>query len=146
MSSKLEKDFITLRKQVIEASFGRLNSVQRDAVFTVNGPLLILAGAGSGKTTVLVNRIANLVRYGTAHDSDKIFGTVTEQDVADLRALLENGGKLTARLAGLLAVDTVRPWQILAITFTNKAAGELKTRLADMLGADAQEIMASTFH
>ncbi len=146
MSDKLEREFLTLRRQVIEASFGRLNPVQRDAVFTVNGPLLILAGAGSGKTTVLVNRIANLVRYGTAHDSDKIFGTVTQEDVDALHALLEQGGKLTARLAGLLAVDTVRPWQILAITFTNKAAGELKNRLGDMLGADAQEIVASTFH
>ena len=91
MSSELEKRFLSLRKQVIEASFGRLNPVQRDAVFTVNGPLLILAGAGSGKTTVLVNRIANLVRYGTAHDSDKIYGAVTEEDVAALEALLEKG-------------------------------------------------------
>ncbi len=146
MSNKLEQEFLTLRRRVIEASFGGLNPVQREAVFTVNGPLLILAGAGSGKTTVLINRIANLVRYGIAHDSDKIFGTVTEQDLAELRGLLENGGKLTARLAGLLAVDNVRPWQILAITFTNKAAGELKTRLAGRLGADAQEIVASTFH
>ena len=146
MSNKLEQEFLTLRRRVIEASFGGLNPVQREAVFTVNGPLLILAGAGSGKTTVLINRIANLVRYGIAHDSDKIFGTVTEQDLAELRRLLENGGKLTARLAGLLAVDNVRPWQILAITFTNKAAGELKTRLAGRLGADAQEIVASTFH
>lgn len=146
MSSELEKRFLSLRKQVIEASFGRLNPVQRDAVFTVNGPLLILAGAGSGKTTVLVNRIANLVRYGTAHDSDKVYGAVTEEDVAALEALLKDGGKLTARLAGLLSVDAVRPWHVLAITFTNKAAGELKTRLAAMLGSDAQDIAASTFH
>ncbi|MBC5580199.1 UvrD-helicase domain-containing protein [Anaerofilum sp. BX8] len=146
MSSELEKRFLSLRKQVIEASFGRLNPVQRDAVFTVNGPLLILAGAGSGKTTVLVNRIANLVRYGTAHDSDKIFGTAGEEDVAALEALLKDGGKLTARLASLLSVNAVRPWHVLAITFTNKAAGELKTRLEAMLGSDAQDIAASTFH
>ena len=98
MSSELEREFITLRRQVIEASFGRLNPVQREAVFTVNGPLLILAGAGSGKTTVLVNRIANLVRFGTAHDSDKIFGSVTEQDLEEMRALLHSGGKLSSRL------------------------------------------------
>ena len=146
MSSELEREFITLRRQVIEASFGRLNPVQREAVFTVNGPLLILAGAGSGKTTVLVNRIANLVRFGTAHDSDKIFGSVTEQDLEEMRALLHSGGKLSSRLAGLMPVGAVRPWHILAITFTNKAAGELKDRLAAMLGTDAQDIMASTFH
>ncbi|MDK2813020.1 MAG: ATP-dependent helicase UvrD/PcrA [Clostridiales bacterium] len=147
MGSELEKRFCSLRRQVIEQSFGKLNPVQKDAVFTVEGPLLILAGAGSGKTTVLVNRIANLVRFGIAHDSDRVFGTVTQEQIDELQALLKNGGRPNKELLPLLAVGAVRPWQILAITFTNKAAGELRARLETMLGAgDAGEITASTFH
>ena len=146
MGSELEQRFLKLRRAVIEAGFGRLNEMQKEAVFTVNGPLLILAGAGSGKTTVLVNRIANLVRYGTAHDSDRISGAVTEADLAALAALQKSGARPDEHLARLLAVDNVRPWHVLAITFTNKAAGELKNRLETMLGEDAKDIMASTFH
>lgn len=146
MASALTAQFLQLRKQVIRQSFGRLNPVQQDAAFTTDGPLLILAGAGSGKTTVLVNRIANLVRFGKAYQSDVIYGTPTEEDVTELENLARHGGVPSSRLAGMLRVDAVRPWNILAITFTNKAAGELKSRLADMLGADAEEITASTFH
>lgn len=85
--------------------FSNLNNMQQEAVNTTNGPLLILAGAGSGKTTVLINRIANIVDLGLA-----------------------------------------LPWQILAITFTNKAAGELKERLQRVLGDGGKEVNAATFH
>lgn len=81
------------------------NEMQKKAINTTQGPLLILAGAGSGKTTVLVNRVEHIIKSGLA-----------------------------------------QPWQILAITFTNKAAGELRERLENAIGDEAQDIWAYTFH
>ncbi len=98
-------DVNMLSSDTKDKSFDNLNDMQKKAVLSTEGPLLVLAGAGSGKTTVLVNRIAHIIRQGYA-----------------------------------------RPWEILAITFTNKAAGELKERLCEMLGEDANDIWASTFH
>lgn len=83
----------------------KMNPRQLEAVLHTEGPLLILAGAGSGKTTVLINRIAYII----------------DQSLA-------------------------KPWQILAITFTNKAAGELKERLTAMLGDIGGDVWAATFH
>ena len=82
----------------------RLNEKQKEAVQHINGPLLIIAGAGSGKTSVLTSRIAYLLEQG------------------------------------------VKPWEILAITFTNKAAGEMKERVSKIVGSVARQIWLSTFH
>ena len=67
-----EKNYIEARKAVVRGDFQNLNPMQQEAVLATEGPLLILAGAGSGKTTVLINRVANLLRYGRAGDSDEI--------------------------------------------------------------------------
>ncbi len=136
-------DFLTLRKQLIKHDFGSMNDRQFEAVTTVNGALLVLAGAGSGKTTVLVNRIANLVKYGNAYSSDYI-PTFTDDDIKAANDYLAN--KCDTLPQNIFAVDAPRPWQILAITFTNKAANELKERIAAKLGESANDIWAGTFH
>ena len=142
----LTSEYLALRDQYIEARFTKLNPMQRQAVFTTEGPLLILAGAGSGKTTVLVNRIANIIRFGSAHGSKELARPVTEQDLNDLRTAVATGRDLPRETA-YLAVRPARPWNVLAITFTNKAAGELKERLRAMLGETlGGDVFASTFH
>ena len=147
MATNLQQEFCKLRDTYIERQFGRLNEMQRAAVFTTSGPLLILAGAGSGKTTVLVNRIANLIRFGSAHGSSWTPREVTEDDVKALRTALMTGTDAPGWLDGMLRKDAVRSWNVMAITFTNKAAGELKERLRNMLGGEeGDEVFASTFH
>lgn len=141
----LKNDFLNIRKQIIERDFSNLNNMQKKAVFSTEGPLLVLAGAGSGKTTVLVNRIANLVKYGKAYNSDFMAEDITDDEEALLKAAAQ-GAEDLFDIDYLIKAHPVNPWQILAITFTNKAAGELKQRLTDKLGTDAQEIWASTFH
>ncbi len=142
------KDFMALKRAVLEREFGRMNEMQRKAVFTTQGPLLILAGAGSGKTTVLVNRIAYLLSYGNAYLDETVPGYIGEREIDFLKKFVENpSDEDREAIRGILAVHPPRPWNILAITFTNKAAGELKERLAAMLGAEeGGEVNAGTFH
>ena len=66
----INDDFLNLRRRIISKDFAKMNDRQQEAIYTTEGPLLLLAGAGSGKTTVLVNRIANLIKYGCAYNSD----------------------------------------------------------------------------
>ncbi len=141
-----QEQFVELRKKAIEKQFGRMNDMQRKAIFQTDGPVLVLAGAGSGKTTVLVNRIANIIRFGSAYRSDTVYGTVDAQDVAALQAYLNGDEFAYAPIERLMRVNAPRPWEILAITFTNKAARELKDRLEAFLGVEAQDIWAATFH
>ena len=141
-----KSEILALRRAVLEKDFARMNDRQKQAVFTVNGPLLILAGAGSGKTTVLINRIANILRYGDAYNSTYLHDDLDENDIAACKAYIENGTPLTTETQEHLSVSACAPWRIMAITFTNKAAGELKDRLCAMLGEAANDIWASTFH
>ena len=147
MNSLQQNEFVQLRKKAMEKEFSYLNSEQQACIFAANGPVLVLAGAGSGKTTALINRIACLVRYGCAYESDWVEPNLTVDDLSALRDHVS--GKQTMdrdELADMLSVDPVRPWNILAITFTNKAAGELKERLEKFLGESGTDIWASTFH
>ena len=139
------QELLRLRRQVMERDFSRMNDRQREAVFTTEGPLLVLAGAGSGKTTVLVNRAANIVRYGQAYDSPFLSRELTQEDAALCKEYLLDG-ELSDTVRQRLAVSPCPPWRVMAITFTNKAAGELKARLCQMLGPEGEEVWAATFH
>ena len=140
MKNDFQERYIAARRRVIANDFRNLNPMQREAVMATEGPLLILAGAGSGKTTVLINRVANLLKYGRASDCDEVPENATEADLA----VLEAGPSPEAE--ALAAYEPVEPWRIIAITFTNKAADELKSRLAAKLGPKADDIWARTFH
>jgi len=147
MTRELEQRFLKARTAVIAGCFQKLNDMQRQAVLTTQGPLLLLAGAGSGKTTVLINRIANLLRFGRASDSMELPSYITEEDVLLLEEYLATGKESLADAAYRLCVyEPAVPWSILAITFTNKAANELKDRLSYMLGEAGEDVWAMTFH
>ena len=139
MTDHFTSRFLDARRAYIRSRFPHLNPMQQEAVLQTEGPLLILAGAGSGKTTVLINRIYNLLKYGSGSDSELLPSFASEDMIREL----EEHGPLADEYA---AMDPVPPWQILAITFTNKAAGELKTRLETLLGESSRDIWACTFH
>ncbi len=143
----LELRFCQARRAAIALDFQNLNPEQRKAALCTEGPLLLLAGAGSGKTTVLIHRVANLIRYGRGADSDETPEWVTADDLAFLEDYINRPDpEKKARQERLCALEPAAPWSIIAITFTNKAAGELKERLEKMLGPTALDIWASTFH
>lgn len=145
--TELENRFISARKKLIESDFAHLNPMQRQAVMTTEGPLLLLAGAGSGKTTVLINRMANLLRYGRGSDSTELPDGLSEKDLQLMEhCAAEPGCEDATRARALAAIEPVEPWRMMAITFTNKAADELKARLERMLGQEAADIWAMTFH
>ena len=145
--SDFSSRFCAARRACIARDFAKLNPEQRRGVLTTEGPLLLLAGAGSGKTTVLINRIANLLTYGRGSDCGEVPAGASEDDLA----FLENyPAQPTAderrRMRQLCAVEPPAPWQVLAVTFTNKAAKELRERLEAFGIAGAGDIWALTFH
>ena len=147
MNELLDQRFLKARKRYISREFEQLNDMQQEAVLTTEGPLLLLAGAGSGKTTVLINRIANIMRFGRGSDTNEIPASVTEDDVQFLENFPDEPTEYERwRGDSLCAVGAAAPWSILAITFTNKAANEMKERLSALLGPEANDIWAMTFH
>ena len=143
----LEQRFCQARRAAIALDFENLNPEQCKAALCTEGPLLLLAGAGSGKTTVLIHRVANLIKYGRGADSNEVPDWVTPEDVAFLEDYIyQPTPEKKLYQEGLCALEPAAPWSIIAITFTNKAAGELKERLERMLGPSALDVWASTFH
>ena len=140
--------YIRAKRALFNKAYAELNDMQRKAVFSVDGPLLILAGAGSGKTTVLVKRIAFIIKYGNAYASEYVPYDVTEGEVATLEDAIHLSKEEILPLLDRFAQNPCAPWRMLAITFTNKAAGEIKSRINAQLGNTdlANEIWSGTFH
>lgn len=141
-------EYNDLKRKALERYFIHTNERQREAIFQINGAVLIIAGAGSGKTTVLCNRIANMLLFGDAYNSDYV-PDLSDDDMNFLKlygeGCYENSPEVITRLSEIIGFYRVRPWKILTVTFTNKAAAELKERLLKM-NAPASEVWASTFH
>ena len=136
----------TLKQKAFDVYYDRLNDMQRKSVYTVTGPLLILAGAGTGKTTVLVNRIAHILSFGNAYYSDFVPSDLTENDIDILKnAEKYDKGELYPVLYKFRC-ETCKFYEILALTFTNKAADEMKTRLCEILNEDCGDMWVGTFH
>ena len=149
MNEQLNERYLRAKRALFDKYFGReLNPDQCRAVFTARGPLLVLAGAGSGKTTVLVNRIAYLIRYGNAYYSSEVPEGITREAVAELERAADYTAKELEELLPCFITEPVAPWSILAFTFTNKAAGEIKDRIRLTLSNDdeASSVVTGTFH
>ncbi len=145
--TRTPEEFARLRRQRIELAYQQLNPMQRQAVMTTTGPLLLLAGAGSGKTTVLINRIANLIRFGEGADSEEVPDYINDEDCALLERYCKAPSQdIEPQVDRICALRPAAPWSILAITFTNKAARELKERLERAIGVQANDVWAATFH
>ena len=147
MTQEFKERYRRARRAVIARRYARMNTQQREAVLATEGPLLVLAGAGSGKTTVLINRVDNLLTFGRGSDTDEVPPMATEEDLRFLETFpAQPTPEDWRRARQLCAVEPAAPWSVIAITFTNKAAGELKERLERMCGPAANDIWAATFH
>lgn len=143
----INEEAALIRDKIIEREFSRMNDMQFRAVTNAKGPMLILAGAGSGKTTVLVNRIAYLISYGEAYGSSDFSCSIDNNKLNLIKDYYEGNLSVDCDVKKFLSLNAPKPWEILAITFTNKAANELKERLIDILGGtDGESVWASTFH
>ena len=144
----LEQRYINAKRALFDKAYASLNDKQREAVFAVNAPLLVLAGAGSGKTTVLVKRIGFILKYGNAYHCEDVPFDISEEEVLRMETARDLPKEEFLPLLSDFAVNACEPWRMLAITFTNKAAGEIKSRLAAELGDEeiAKEVWAGTFH
>ncbi|MCD8311422.1 MAG: UvrD-helicase domain-containing protein [Firmicutes bacterium] len=150
-----EKRYTALKRRLFERAYCDLNAEQFRAVTSVTGPLLVLAGAGSGKTTVLVKRIVHIIKYGTAYESEYVPEDADENTLIRFEYALSEmqPREIEKLILGGFAENPCPTWAILAITFTNKAAGEIKSRLAaafpegeQINGSSTSDIWAGTFH
>ena len=145
--NSLNERFLKAKRALFDKYYSFLNEKQREAIYTVKGPVLILAGAGSGKTTVLVNRISHIIKFGDAYYTDVIPEFINEDSVCDLENAASLPNDMIEKYLELFVKDNCKAWGVLAITFTNKAANEIKERLTNVLGEEeAQDIWAGTFH
>lgn len=146
---ELRNRYLKAKRMLFCKAYGkRLNTEQAKAVFTTQGPLLVLAGAGSGKTTVLVNRLVYIIKYGNAYFSETVPDGITDSDVRELENALNLTPDEIEPMLTDFACEPCPPWATLAITFTNKAANEIKERLNRVFSDNSvsDSIWAGTFH
>ena len=146
---ELVQKYLKAKRDLFDKTYGaRLNPEQCRAIFTSKGPVLVLAGAGSGKTTVLVNRISYLIKYGNAYFSESYPEGITPEAVDILEGMIDMEPWEIEQLLPQFTVEAAAPWSVLAITFTNKAAREIKDRLLRTFDDEeiANSIWAGTFH
>ena len=149
LDPNLRQSYLSAKRALFDKYFEKLNPMQRKAVYCINGPLLILAGAGSGKTTVLVNRLAYLIRYGDAYNSELVPLDVTEETVREINEAADLPHDELGEYLTRFSVNPPPAWQVMGITFTNKAANEIKSRISAIFGEDSEEvrdIRTGTFH
>lgn len=142
----IKTEYLKAKRALFDKKYAHLNEKQRQAVFTVNGPLLVLAGAGTGKTTVLTERIGFILKYGNAYYSELVPTGADERSVQELCDALDYTGEELDTVLDSLRVRPPMPWNVIAITFTNKAAGEMKARLGRIVGDKVDDLWCGTFH
>lgn len=146
LNKNSEERYINAKRALFDKKYSFLNEKQREAVFNTDGALLVLAGAGTGKTTVLVHRIAFILRYGNAYFSPLVPSSLSEEELDALESAARSEQEPSDELLAGFATPLCAPWNLLAITFTNKAANEMKTRLSSLIGEAAKDIWCGTFH
>ncbi len=141
-------EYNQIKYRLFDKFYSNLNDKQKEAVCTTNGPLLVLAGAGSGKTTVLVRRILHILKYGSACETDMIPSNLPDSFEAACNSAENLSREELGEFLRNFAVSPCPPWAVLAITFTNKAAKEIKDRLSAAFKDEtvASSIWAGTFH
>lgn len=146
LKNNMEERYIKAKRALFDKKYSFLNERQREAVYTTDGALLVLAGAGTGKTTVLVHRIAFILRYGNAYFCPLVPSSLSEEELEALESAAAADEMPSDELLAGFATPLCAPWNLLAITFTNKAANEMKTRLSALVGEAAKDIWCGTFH
>ena len=143
---ELKARYLSVKRELFDRYYAGMNEKQREAIYNIAGPLLVLAGAGTGKTTVLVNRIAQIIRYGSGALCEDLPADLSEALIVGMESARSLEGAELAAVLDEFAKGACPPWAVLAITFTNKAAKEIRERLTRVIGENAEEVWAGTFH